>query len=329
MKKNIFFMLMGGLLALSCTDKNNLRVSGTVEGVDSGTIYLQKFVNKMYDVIDSTSIKEGKFQFARRAEIPEIYGLTLDTTLSSYMLFLDDNPAIVSFDTAQRYKNTVVSGSVLQDLFTEYKQQRKVQIDEFISEHPASLVSAYALYRDFSYRLTTDEILSNIALLDSSLWNTQYVKVLNELVKTLEVVKLGNPAPDFTLNTPDGIPVPLSAKIGNGYLLIDFWAAWCGPCRQENPYVVAAYNKYKEKGFDIISVSLDYSKEAWEKAILKDSLTWTHVSDLKYWNSEVAQLYGVRAIPSNYLIDKEGIIIEKNLRGENLDEYLGKYLKDN
>jgi peroxiredoxin len=329
MKKSIFFMVIGGLFALSCTDKNNLFVSGAVEGVESGTIYLQKFVNKMYYVIDSTSVKDGKFQFQRRAEIPEIYGLTLDTTQSSYMLFLDENPATVSFDTAHRYKNTVVEGSALQDLFTEYKQQRVENIDEFINEHPTSLVSAYALYRDFSYRLTTDEILSNISLLDSSLWNTQYVKVLNELVKTLEVVKPGKPAPDFMLDTPAGTPVKLSDKIGKAYLLIDFWAAWCGPCRRENPHIVAAYNKYKHKGFDIIGVSLDYSKEAWEKAILKDSLTWTHVSDLKYWNSKAAQLYGVRSIPSNYLVDKEGIIVEKNLRGEKLDEWLGKHLEDN
>jgi peroxiredoxin len=329
MKKKLFPVIALLVLALpSCKEKNNLSIDGTVKDVPSGKIYLQNYVNKMYFVIDSASIQDGKFKFERNVEIPEIYGLTLDTLKSSFMLFLDGNPVTVAFDTARYYRDTKIEGSALQDLFVEYRKQRHVQIDEFIKQHPASLVSAYALYRDFSYRLSQDEIRANIALLDPSLQATQYVKTLENLLKTLDSVNIGKLAPDFTLDTPSGEPVKLSDKWKKGYLLIDFWAAWCGPCRRENPNVVAVYNKYKDKGFDIIGVSLDHNRESWKKAIEQDQLTWTHVSDLKFWDSEVAQLYGVRAIPANYLIDKDGIIVAKNLRGEDLDKLIGTYLKD-
>jgi peroxiredoxin len=325
-KKNLLSAIALLILALSCTEKYSLSIDGTAEGIPSGKIYLQKFVNKMYFVIDSASIENGHFKFRRNVEIPEIYGLTLDTLQSPYMLFLDGNLATVAFDTARHYRNTKVEGSALQDLFVEYRKQKQVKIDEFIRAHPASLVSAYALYRDFSYRLSPDEIRADIALLDSSLYATQYVKTLENLAKTLDIVNTGKPAPDFTLNSPDGKPVKLSDKLGKGYLLVDFWASWCGPCRRENPNVVAVYRKYRDRGFDIIGVSLDRNGESWKAAIGQDSLSWTQVSDLKFWNSEAAQLYGVRAIPSNYLIDSNGIIVAKNLRGEDLDKLIGSYL---
>jgi peroxiredoxin len=134
----------------------------------------------------------------------------------------------------------------------------------------------------------------------------------------MKAVEVGQKAPDFTMNDVEGNPVTLYSKIGSKLLLVDFWAAWCGPCRQENPNVVKVYNEFNKKGFDVFGVSLDQQKDAWVKAIADDKLTWTHVSDLQYWSNSAAKLYAVNAIPANFLLDETGTIIGRNLRAEDL-----------
>jgi peroxiredoxin len=134
------------------------------------------------------------------------------------------------------------------------------------------------------------------------------------------------PAPDFSLPDVNGQPVALSSFKGK-YVLVDFWASWCRPCREENPNVVKAHRQFSDKNFTILGVSLDQEKEAWVKAIQKDSLAWSHVSDLKFWESSVVPLYGISGIPYNVLLDPKGMIIAKNLRGENLQSTLRQVLK--
>lgn len=142
----------------------------------------------------------------------------------------------------------------------------------------------------------------------------------------LKSVQIGQPAPEFAINSVDGKPLKLSDFKGK-YVMIDFWASWCMPCRQENPHVVKAYNTYKDKNFDILGISLDEDAVAWKNAIAADKLTWAHASDLKGFESAVAGTYAIEAIPSSFIIDPAGKIIAKNLRGEALDMFLSKTLR--
>ena len=142
-------------------------------------------------------------------------------------------------------------------------------------------------------------------------------------VDKMKSTSVGQVAPEIALPNPEGRVVKLSSLRGQ-YVLVDFWAKWCGPCRHENPNVVRVYNKYKDKGFTVYGVSLDRTKEDWLKGIAEDGLTWTHVSDLKFWQSEAAKTYGITGIPFSILLDPKGVIIEKNLRGTALDAKLAE-----
>ncbi|MCB9338610.1 MAG: TlpA family protein disulfide reductase [Lewinellaceae bacterium] len=146
---------------------------------------------------------------------------------------------------------------------------------------------------------------------------------IKQMLKMSSSNIIGGEAPDFTMNNVDDQPVKLSDFRGK-VMLVDFWASWCGPCRRENPNVLKAYSKYHDKGFDVLGVSLDKTKESWLGAIEKDGLVWNHVSDLKGWQNEAAQLYGVSSIPHTVLVDREGKIIARNLRGEALDAKLAE-----
>lgn len=153
------------------------------------------------------------------------------------------------------------------------------------------------------------------------------IKHLITLIENEEKVSEGKKFVDFTMQDPSGKDVSLSDYAGKGkYVFIDFWASWCGPCRNEMPNVVAAYNKYKNKGFEVVGVSLDRDKDAWVKGIKDLNMTWPQMSDLKFWESPVVELYAFRGIPHTVLLDKEGVIIAKNLRGKELDDKLAELM---
>jgi peroxiredoxin len=191
---------------------------------------------------------------------------------------------------------------------------------EYIKTHPASYFTPMLLGNLF-YSTEPDELEAIMNTLDTNVAKIPVVLTLKERIVVMKTVAIGQIAPDFTLNDVNDKPVALSSMFGKSkLLLIDFWASWCGPCRAENPNVVKVWKEFNKKGFDVFGVSLDQpgAKEKWMQAIKDDKLTWTHVSDLKYWDCAAAKLYAVRAIPANFLLDETGKIIGKNLRGDAL-----------
>lgn len=203
----------------------------------------------------------------------------------------------------------------------------------FVKKYPNSNVALFAVKQYAGWDIDPAKVEPLFNSLPASAKALPSAKALNDRIDIARKTAIGNYAMDFTQNDTLGKAVSLSSFKGK-YVLVDFWASWCGPCRRENPNVVKVFNKFKDKNFTILSVSLDRpdAKDKWLAAIHKDGLTWTHVSDLKYWDNAVAKQYGIRAIPQNLLLDPQGKIIAKNLRGEDLDakltEIMNKSPKD-
>lgn len=235
--------------------------------------------------------------------------------------------------TARMGRDTA-SITSLNDEMKELQDEYKNFELDYIKEHPNGLISALLVERAMASRMfTTEEIQELYDGLSSEIKATGSAKgilerldAIKEKEESQKNTSVGAKAPNFTAPTPSGEQLALNDALGK-VTLVDFWAAWCKPCRAENPNVVKVYNKYHDKGLNIVGVSLDRTKEAWEKAIADDGLTWNHVSNLAYFNDAIAKQYGVDAIPAAFLLDENGVIVAKNLRGAALEEKVAEMLQ--
>lgn len=302
-------------------------INGEVTGMADGKVYLKSFRNKMFFDVDTAEVKDGKFTFKGEVDQPLLFGLATDDMNYPVQLFVENTNMDVQISNDG--ETITIRNSPVNAIFQENAEkvfEEGYDIDSLITKYPASPAAAFYLYRYFTYQLPLDELKATRAKISPELAACPYVKDLDGIIKQLENVQIGKVAPEFALPDTAGVSVSLSDFRGK-YVLLDFWASWCPPCRRENPNVVKAFNEYKDKNFTVVGISLDKDKSKWLKAIADDNLTWTHLSDLKYWDSKIPALYGVRGIPANVLLGPDGVIIAKNITGEDLHKKLEEVIK--
>jgi len=355
--KKLFYLSVISVIMAACSSDPQYVINGKIDGADSVMFILQKREAGKIVSFDSAVAYKGSFKMkGGPVRYPDMVLLSAKDTRMRTQFYLENSEITVTGKLDSLY-GANVTGSKTQDeyngfvksldsvnekvmtVYNEYQlaeqsgdtaksaqlvkqieagQAEMTQLQkDFVKNNPASFTTPQIL-SGLTYEMEGTEIESYINAMDTAVANTEIIKDLKVRVEKMKKVAIGQKAPDFTLNDPEGNPVSLYSKVGAKLLLVDFWAAWCGPCRQENPNVVNVYKEFNKKGFDVFGVSLDRTKDAWVKAIADDKLTWTHVSDLQYWNSEAAGIYAVSAIPANFLLDENGVIIGRNLREEAL-----------
>jgi len=363
MKRTDIFLLV--IIILGCSDpisKNNFSLNLNITGELEQKIYLSKRDAGKWVNIDSSSVVTGEIVLNGQIKDPEMFYLRSGQNLTNIFIEagkitftahadsinkgitngskaqeeLDSFNESISLITEQldtlynQYREAVknddqVRLEELSELIDTKDDERLARTIDYAYANNKSIVSAYLIMTN-NYYLELAELDAITSNFDNLIKQTKYVELLLDRINNLYKVSIGSSFTDFTLNDTTGNPIALSSLIGEDYLLIDFWASWCGPCRRENPNIVAVYNDYNSKGFDIIGVSLDTEKNNWIKAIEKDSLTWPHVSDLHGWNSAAGKLYAVNAIPHSVILNENGTIVAKNLRGEELRDKIAELL---
>ncbi|NPA69010.1 MAG: AhpC/TSA family protein [Chlorobi bacterium] len=317
------------LITVTATITSNAQKATLKGQVINNTKYTKiELQDLSYKTLETQKLdKKGKFKFNTEFDKFNFYILVLDKQ-NFTVFFPEPGEQAEIIINADNIRNPEIKNSEQTKIYYEYSKKfseiknnkDKIEfIKKMIDDNPSSPVCIFFI--DNLNPKTDYEYFKKLA---DGLKKYKYNPIVNEFItKTENIKKLepGKEAPDIALPDPDGNIIKLSSLRGK-YVLIDFWASWCRPCRAENPNNVKLYQKYRDKGFEIYGVSLDKDKNSWIKAIENDKLTWTQVSDLKFWQSEGAKIYNVKAIPHTVLLDKEGKIIATGLRGHNLSQKL-------
>lgn len=328
MRKIIFGIIT--LLLLSCNEKSKeeFSLSGKTNGLKDGTTLYLDVDN---DIIDSTKIKNNAFVFNTKLSQSPSQVILRTNDFSQYRFLWLENNRMTLDATNSDFRNAKVVGSETEKLSTTLRQKidtiprskRHKYRMEFINENPDKIFSAYLLsfYATTWGKEKTTELFDQLTENNK---NSEFGKSTLRYIKLNKDPKIGEKFVDFEMRDTNGKKRRLSEFNGK-LVLLEFWASNCGPCRKENPNLVKTYNEFKDKGFEIFAVSEDIKRESWLKAIEKDKLPWLQVSDLNK-NNTASLIYGINGIPDNFLIDQNGVIIERNLRGEKLNEKLKELL---
>ncbi len=365
MKRITLLALLFGSSAICMNAQSTITLTGKVEGIKSGRLLLcAQTAENQTDTLGIVPFNSSRFKLKATVAEPIIAQLFIEgysggfTFIAqpgaSYTALLKDGDGayirggklqdewqdFVKISTTQHNKiktmeeryntlksaNKFRSASLVNDSLSTLRQETKRQTDEFIARHD-DVITAHTYYTNaLMAELNATETRQLYNRMGAGAKNTPSARIMLQRIERMEKTSEGEIAPDFTLNSLNGTPVTLSQVPGK-IKILDFWASWCGPCRLNNPALKKAYEKYHEKGLEIISVSLDDKQSKWADAVTKDGLPWINVSSLKGWTCDIAKLYNVSSVPAIFILDAQNHIVATNLRGEKLSAFLEEHLK--
>ena len=311
MKRLVATALVALMLASCQEAPKGYVINGEVTGRTEGKVYLKSFRNKMFFDVDTAELKEGKFTFKGEVDQPLLFGLATEDMNYPVQFFVENTNMDVRISNDG--ETITVRNSPVNTIFQENAEkvfEEGYDIDSLITKYPASPAAAFYLYRYFTYQLPLDELKATRAKISSELAGCPYVKDLDGIIKQLENVQIGKVAPEFSLPDTAGVSVSLSDFRGK-YVLLDFWASWCGPCRGELPALKELEEKYAGKDIHFVSLSCDKNKKAWENMVTKDQLKGIQLhmgTDRTFMDA-----YLINGIPRFILLDRDGKIISANM----------------
>ncbi|HTN68811.1 MAG TPA: redoxin domain-containing protein [Dysgonamonadaceae bacterium] len=366
MKKILFLSVIAALLAAcQSKPEYTIHGTVADDKYEGQQVYVEKWTDSIMITVDSTKIENGKFKIKGKASSPALRFITLGSTPSKARSIVMVEPGRIDivYDTlfhitgskvndayndfnlkqndlttkirsiSEQYNTAMIDGTMTDTLdkeltsaYEDVANEAKVLNYDFIKANIDNELGQY-LFMTTSGLFDTDQQRDILALSSKEYKETKNIKHIVDRLEAVEAVAIGKDFVDLTMRNPEGEYISLSDYAGKGkYLFIDFWAAWCGPCIDEMPNVVNAYNKYKNKGLEIVGVSLDQDEDKWIQGIKDLNMPWPQMSDLKLWESSAVEMYGIQSIPHTVLLDKDGKIIAKDLRGEMLDEKLAELM---